>query len=56
VAPISRAAIAKRWKASTLFVFRHAPLVWILVRHGLPMRREAGHQDDGRATTEFYRP
>jgi hypothetical protein len=37
-------------------MFRHTPLVWILVRHGLPMRREAGHQDDGRATTEFYRP
>ena len=46
----------RRGRGCRIFVFRHTPLVWILVRHGLPMRREAGHQDDGRATTEFYRP
>jgi hypothetical protein len=46
----------RRGRGCRIFVFRHAPLVWILVRHGLPMRREAGHQDDGDATTQFYRP
>lgn len=46
----------RRGRGCRIFVFRHSPMVWILVRHGLPMRREAGHQDDGRATTEFYRP
>jgi hypothetical protein len=46
----------RRGRGCRLFVFRHSPLVWILVRHGLPMRREAAHQDDGKATTEFYRP
>lgn len=46
----------RRGRGCRLFVFRHSPLVWILVRHGLPMRREAAHRDDGKATTEFYRP
>ncbi len=49
-------AAHRRGRGCRVFVFRHAPLVWILIRHGLPMRREAGHQDDGGATTEFYRP
>jgi len=46
----------RRGRGCRIFVFRHRPFAWILVRHGLPMRREAGHQDDGGATTEFYRP
>jgi hypothetical protein len=46
----------RRGRGCRVFVFRHAPLVWILIRHGLPMRREAGHQDDGRSSTQFYRP
>lgn len=46
----------RRGTGCRIFVFRHSHLVWILIRHGLPMRREAGHQDNGEATTEFYRP
>jgi hypothetical protein len=46
----------RRGRGCRIFAFRDARLVWILVRHGLPMRREAGHQDDGRAVTQFYRP
>ena len=46
----------KRGRGSRLFVFRHPPTVWVLVRHGEPMRREAAHKDDGSADAQFYRP
>ena len=46
----------KRGNRCTLFIFHHAPNVWLLVRHGKPMRREASHRDDGSSETEFYRP
>ena len=46
----------KRGRGCRLFIFRHPPCVWLLIRHGLPMRREASHGDDGNAGTEFYRP
>jgi hypothetical protein len=39
-----------------LFVFRRKPTVWILVRPGQPMRREASQGDDGSAGTAFFRP
>ena len=29
---------------------------WILIRHGLSMRREAAHQDDGQSSVQYYRP
>ena len=46
----------RRGRGCRLLVFRHAPLVWVLVRHGEPMQREATQQDDGSAGTEFFRP
>ena len=30
--------------------------IWLLVRHGMPMRREGKHQDDGEGGIAFYRP
>ena len=46
----------RRGRGCRLLVFIHRPIVWILVRHGRPMRREASHGDDGTSKTEFYRP
>lgn len=46
----------RRGRGSRLFVFRHSPTVWLMIRHGEPMRREAAHLDDGNADTQFYRP
>jgi hypothetical protein len=46
----------KRGRGCRVFVFRREHRVWVLIRHGLPMRREGGHQDDGQTTTQFYRP
>jgi len=46
----------KRGRGCRLFVFRQPPHVWLLVRHGKSMRREASHWDDGTSKTEFYRP
>jgi len=46
----------KRGRGCRLFIFRHPPNVWLLVRHGQFMRREASHRDDGTSATEFYRP
>jgi hypothetical protein len=46
----------KRGRGCRLFIFRHPPNVWLLVRHGKSMRREASHRDDGTSKTEFYRP
>ena len=46
----------RRGRGCRLFIFRQTPMTWILVRHGLPMRREASQRDDGGAATEFYRP
>lgn len=46
----------RRGRGCRVFVFRHAPMAWILVRHGQPMRREASQGDDGTVGTEFFRP
>ena len=46
----------KRGRGCRIFLFPHGKKVWILIRQGLPMRREASHQDDGKSSTEFYRP
>ena len=46
----------KRGRGCRIFLFPHGKKVWILIRHGLPMRREASHQDDGKSSTEVYRP
>jgi hypothetical protein len=46
----------RRGRGCHIFVFPRGDRVWILIRHGMPKRREASHQDDGKSTTEFYRP
>lgn len=46
----------RRGRGCRMFVIRHSPMTWILVRHGQPMRREASQKDDGGVGTEFYRP
>lgn len=46
----------RRGRGSRLFLFRRAPTVWLVIRHGELMRREASHLDDGNAGTQFYRP
>jgi hypothetical protein len=46
----------KRGRGCRMFIIRHAPMTWILIRHGQTMRREASQRDDGEAGTEFYRP
>lgn len=45
-----------RGRGCRIFFFPQLPHVWILVRHGMPMRREPSHQDDGGSKIEFYRP
>lgn len=46
----------RRGRGCRMFVISRSPRTWILVRHGLPMRREASQKDDGGVGTEFYRP
>jgi hypothetical protein len=46
----------KRGRGCRIFLFPHGCKVWILIRHGLPMRREPSHQEDGKSATEFFRP
>lgn len=46
----------RRGRGCRVFLFPRDKKVWILIRHGLPMRREASHQDDGNSSSEFYRP
>lgn len=46
----------RRGRGCRVFLFPHRKKVWILIRHGLPMRREASHHEDGKSSTEFYRP
>lgn len=46
----------KRGRGCRIFLFPHGKKVWVLIRHGLPMRREASQQVDGKSSTEFYRP
>lgn len=45
-----------RGRASRLHIIRQSPTVYLLVRHGEPMRREASHADDGHVESAFYRP
>lgn len=46
----------RRSRGCRVFVFPRDRKMWILVRHGLPMRREATHEDDGNSSAEVYRP
>lgn len=46
----------RRGRNSRIFVFPRGEKVWILVRHGSPMRREGKHEDKGEGSHAFYRP
>lgn len=46
----------RRGRKCRIFVFPRGEKIWILVRHGMPMRREGKHQDDGESGIAFYRP
>ena len=46
----------RRGRGCRVFLFPHGDRVWIVIRHGELMRREASQREDGSSTTEFYRP
>ncbi|MBB6193192.1 hypothetical protein FHS51_003448 [Sphingobium wenxiniae] len=46
----------RKGRGTRFLTFRRDHRVWMLVRHGLPMRREGKHQDSGETATELYRP
>lgn len=46
----------RRGRNSRIFAFPRGEKIWLLVRHGMPMRREGKHQDDGESGIAFYRP
>ena len=46
----------RRGRGCRLFVFSGPGNTRMLVRHGLPTRREASHRDDGKPAVEVYRP
>lgn len=46
----------RRGRRCRIFAFPRGTKVWFLVRHGLPMRREGKHLDDGEGGIAFYRP
>lgn len=46
----------RRGRGCRVFIIRHKPFSWILIRHGQPMRREMSHKDDGGGDIAFYRP
>lgn len=46
----------RRGGGSQIFVIRHPPKTWLLIRHGEPMRREASQQEDGSPGSQVYRP
>jgi hypothetical protein len=45
----------RRGDGSRVFVFDHGRKVWILVRHGMPFKRE-GSVKGGKSSSEYYRP
>lgn len=48
--------VKRRGRNSRIFAFPRGGKIWLLVRHGMPMRREGKHQDDGESGIAFYRP
>jgi hypothetical protein len=46
----------RRGRRCRVFLFPRDRRVWILIRHGLPMRREGSQQEDGSSSSEVYRP
>ena len=45
----------RRGEGSRVFVFDHGRKVWILIRHGMPFKRE-GSVKEGQSSVEYYRP
>ena len=45
----------RRGDGSRVFVFDHGRKVWILIRHGMPFKRE-GSVKAGKSSSEYYRP
>lgn len=48
--------VKRRGRNSRIFAFPRGEKIWLLVRHGMPMRREGKHKDDGESGIAFYRP
>jgi hypothetical protein len=46
----------RRGRGCRIFAFPRGNKIWFLVRHGLPMRREGKHLDDGEGGIAFYCP
>lgn len=46
----------RRGRGCRIFAFPRGEKIWLLVRHGMPMRREGKHQEDGESGIAFYRP
>lgn len=46
----------RRGRKCAIFEFPRGDKVWLLVRHGMPHRREGKHQEDGETGIAFYRP
>ena len=46
----------RRGRNSRVFAFPRGEKIWLLVRHGMPHRREGKHQEDGESGIAFYRP
>jgi hypothetical protein len=45
----------RRGEGSRVFIFDHGRKVWILIRHGMPFKRE-GSVKEGKSSVEYYRP
>jgi len=46
----------RRGRGCRIFFFPQGEKVWVLIRHGLPMRREPSHLKGGDSGTEIFRP
>ena len=46
----------RRGRGCRIFAFPRGEKVWLLVRHGMPHRREGKHQEDGESAIAFYQP
>jgi hypothetical protein len=46
----------RRGRDCSIFAFPRGKKVWLLVRHGTPMRREGKHEEGGGSGIAFYRP
>ena len=47
---------ARKGEGVRVFVFQKDCAIWLMIRHGLPMKREAAIADDGRSKGVLFRP